>query len=422
MCSDPQTRIDRVTGVENEFACRKCNDCLATRRHGWVARAMAEKAESAHTVCVTLTYSDETQRGRDAAKLFAYADVMEFMKRLRSAAKYEAKKLHWNLDPSIRFVCAGEQGSENGRCHWHVILFTNFDVARIGKFRLRGQLVTHRRDMITVGKRKRRLNWNLWPWGYMTLQEPGEAGMKYVLSYCLKDQFTVEASEGTMREHKSEAFATGLFRMSKRPAIGSSWLMRKMEALDAQGAVLPSLNLKIPGMQGYWQPHGSFRKKLLWALVALNKRALWTRGGYAPQWSSLVAAAADNVADMEILAHGQVEKTEIADETSVDAQADRDQREVAERHRQREIRSRCGGPIPCEWCLAGFDDRQLSEVGLVREWRQFGENRPHEFYVAAPGWPEAGDRPRHAKGNPHCVAYDLPDRQRAFGRSSQAPY
>jgi hypothetical protein len=262
---------------------------------------MAEKAENSHAACVTLTYADNTQHRRDGAAMFCYADVRQFLSALRAAARREANRAKWNFVPSIRFLCAGEQGERNGRCHWHMILYTNFDLSRLGKFRLRGKLVSHRRDMITEGKRKRRLNWTLWPHGFMTLQEPDQGAMSYVLSYCLKDQFTHESSRGTMREAKAENFATGLFRMSKRPAIGESWLMRKLEGLDASGSVLPNLQLSIPDFAGYWHPNGLFREKLLWGLVALNQRALWSTGAPAPQWASLLSSCAESASDMEIL-------------------------------------------------------------------------------------------------------------------------
>lgn len=91
-----------------------------------------------------------------------------------------------------------------------------------------------------------------------------------------------------MRVAKSENFATGLFRMSRRPARGERWLIRKMENLDAIGSVLPSLNIKIPDMTGYWQPGGAFGNKVLWHLVVLNKRYVWTHGRNGPPFSPAV--------------------------------------------------------------------------------------------------------------------------------------
>lgn len=372
MCSDPITKDHKT------FACRVCNECIATRRHGWVARAMAEKADHRYSLCLALTYSDDTAHGRDAARFFCYADVSAFMKKLRQAAHVYAKKHRLNVDPGIRFLCAGEQGDRNGRCHWHMILYSNLDLRALGEMTLRGRAVSRFEDMMTVGKRKRRLNWSIWTYGFVTLQEPDLGGMHYVLSYSLKDQFTAQKSKGTMREDKSENFATGLFRMSKRPAIGENWLMRKLEELAEKGAVLPALNLRIPGFKGYWQPSGSFRKKLLWGLRALNQRALFTTGSNAPQWAALVASCADNEHDMGIL-NGTFEQDDLQDfGEEIREKAKRSALEQTER----DIRARCGAAVPCADCLSYLDDSQLATIGVERV------TDPHTFeavYVAAAG-------------------------------------
>jgi hypothetical protein len=344
MCSDPITRDG------NTFACRTCNECIATRRHGWVARAMAEKATIEHALCIALTYSDETEQSRDGARMFQYADVRDYMKRLREAAAFLAEKEGLER-PVIRFLCAGEQGSRYGRCHWHLIIYSSVDLTRLGTFRKRGHLVAHRRDMITEGKRKVRLNWSLWPHGFVTLQEPDQGGMSYVLSYCLKDQFTVGKSKGTMREAKAEDFATGLFRMSKRPAIGEAFFLRKMENLVAQRQLLPSLNFTIPGFGGFYHPSGSFRQKVLWWLTAANAQIRWATGADAPQWSTLLAACADNVSDMEILVGTETEERSLEAEVSFNARWRSDEIRRATEARFRRHWRGC-----CDQCLKAAGD------------------------------------------------------------------
>ncbi len=348
MCTRPITRD------QNTFACRNCDACIATRRSGWIARAMAEKADWPYTLCVALTYSDETEENRDAAAMFAYDDIRAFLKRLLS---------HCNrVSPGarVRFICAGEQGDRNGRCHWHLILYSDLDLTTIGVFSRFGKTVTKPEHMLTVGKRKIRLNWSTWGKGFVTLQEPDEGGMAYVLSYCLKDQFTHEKSEGTMRQAKVENFATGLFRMSKRPAIGEAWLYRKLETLLDLGAVLPSLNIKVPDMSGYWNPSGSFRKKLLWGLVALNQRHIWATGANAPQWSSLLSACADNESDYEVLNVYQKEKTEKIDYTERARNIGRRLENLAD-SRQVAI-----GFCHCQACLDASSDQGLEARALSR--------------------------------------------------------
>lgn len=319
MCSDPITSVNKDTGEEVTFACRTCDECIATRRHGWEARAMAEKAVHPHTLCVALTYDLSTKENREGRQMFCYADVIAFNKRLRRACEYYAQKHELGIVPYVRFIVAGEQGDKGDKhCHWHIILYSNVDLRRIGEFigRVDGKRRPlnwphDERHFMTVGKRKRRLNWSIWGRGFVTLQEPDQGGMHYVLSYCLKDQFTHEKSEGTMREAKSENFATGLFRMSKRPAIGEEFLVRKMEGLLAKGAVLPSLQIMIPGFHGYWHPNGTFRDKLLWHLAAVNRRIFWATGANAPQWSTLLASVSENPADMEILSGQETEEERV---------------------------------------------------------------------------------------------------------------
>jgi len=405
MCSDP------ITQDGNIFACRSCDECVATRRHGWVSRAMAEKAVHPHAACVTLTYSDATQQGRDGAAMFAYADIRLFMARLRDAARYEAKIGKWNIKPYVRFLCAGEQGDRNGRCHWHLILFTNFDLSRLGKFRLSGKLVSHRRDMLTVGKRKRRLNWSLWPLGFMTLQEPDQAGMAYVLSYCLKDQFTADKSKGTMREARSENFATGLFRMSKRPAIGEEWLYRKLETLLEKGSVLPSVQLKIPDMSGYWHPTGSFMAKLLWGLVALNKRILWATGANAPQWPALLASCADNETYLKVLNGSPKEQ----DEESFELEYAKRQRFLADEKRRAKTRRVCGADVACDECLHSVPSASLGGFGLER----YEDENGWWQYRSTPGYLAIGERrKRDGNGiNPLCRKAGTAEARDAFPRS-----
>lgn len=359
MCSRPSTKNG------NTFACRTCDDCLSIRRSGWIARAMMEKAEWPHALCVALTYSDDTQENRDAARMFAYDDVRAFLKRLAAACDYESP------GSRVRFICAGEQGDRNGRCHWHLILYSDLDLTQIGTFKRFGKVLKDRAEMLTKGKDKIRLDWSTWGKGFVTLQESDQGGMAYVLSYCLKDQFTAEKSRDTMRESKSENFATGLFRMSKYPPIGESWLMRKMESLEAQGAVLPSLKIKIPDMSGYWHPNGTFREKVLWGLVALNQRIFWATGAYAPQWAALLASCKDNPSDMEIL--NAFQRPQDDDAQTIETYFDFKQREAAGDFATRETRRKCGGQLPCTQCLSALGDGDLRSLGVVRTFDEIGQ-------------------------------------------------
>lgn len=349
----------------NTFACRTCDECISTRRYNWVARAMMEKALHPHCLVLALTYDDTTEHNRDSAQMFQYLDIRRFLARLREAIKAAGKP------DGVRFLVAGEQGSRNGRCHWHIILYSQTDLTQIGTVmglvgnKSERQVIKYRSYMLSAGKQKRRLNWSMWPHGYVTFQEPDVGGMHYVLSYCLKDQFTAAKSKGTMREAKAENFGTGLFRMSKRPAIGEQFLFNKFADLDKEGACLPALSFKVPGFHGIYQPSGSFRKKALWGLVALNQRALYTTGRDAPQWSSLLSSCQDNQADLEILINVKTEEQETDGELV--QQLELRSKEIDWFAKVGEARRKCGRVVPCAGCLARLHHSQVKDkYGLER--------------------------------------------------------
>lgn len=382
---------------------------------------MAEKTDHAHALCVALTYSEDTPEGRDAARMFEYSHVRAFIKRLTSAVRYEVKTKKLNVSSTVRFLCAGEQGDRYGRCHWHLIIYSSVDITRLGEVLgfpkhqvgpRKKVVLSERHDMLTVGKDERRLNWSLWPWGFSTFQEPDQGGMSYVLSYCLKDQFTGEKSHETMRQAKVENFATGLFRMSKRPAIGENFLIRKMEELDAKGAVLPALKLSIPDMGGYWVPGGLFREKLLWYLVALNQRIVWATGANAPQWASLLASCRDNEADLKVL-HGETfEEPEESEEFLFAKRSRLFAREAV----RADFAKRCGSAIACEWCLHHLEETALLERGIERYENEAGEWE----YRSASGYADIEVR-RKARGdgiNPDCLEKHSREARHAFPRTA----
>lgn len=396
MCTRPITQDGKT------FACRTCDDCIAVRRHQWVARAMAEKSLHAHTLALTLTYSDETEAGRQGARMFCYLDVQLFFARVRAALR----RRYPSEETYIRFLVAGEQGDRNGRCHWHVIIFSSHDLTELGEVFIRGNRLTDRASMMTVGKRKRRLNWSLWPLGFSVFQEPDQGGMNYVLSYALKDQFTHEKSRETMREAKAENFATGLFRMSKKPAIGDVWLWNYLAELYHKGAVLPSLQLRVPDFHGFWVPSGLFRQKVLWGLAAINTAIRWETGRDAPQWRSLLASLADNETDLEILTDGQK-----AEEIDWLADLAAKQALLAGEQEARNTRHNCGREIPCDACLNALDDETLADIGL----EGFTINGVRT-YQARPGTRSIQDRRNSYTGRPHglCALRETRPVKRAF--------
>lgn len=349
MCSSPLTKDG------NTFSCNRCNDCLAARRVDWQSRAMAEKAISASTLIYCLTYGNDTQEQRDGAAMFRYADIQGLLKRLRDAIYYRTGSRN-----ALRFLCAGEQGSRNGRCHWHIVLFSDYDLATVGAYTDHlGQEVPPDR-VVTTGRSHRRLRWSMWPHGFITAQEPDEGGMAYAIKYALKDQFSVQKSAGTMREAKADSYATGFFRMSKRPPIGWDYLTQKLEEWEARGMVPPSLMLSIPEATVSWYPRSSTRRFLLHGIRAINENIAARTGANAPQWSTLLHNCRDNESDMEILLNEQESETEESDTLQLRKKADY-QRDLAKRG---QTARRCGSKVACTSCLRGASPEQLQSAGI----------------------------------------------------------
>jgi len=401
MCNKPITIYNRAALREVTVACGTCDACVAVRRHNWVARAMAEKSLHPQTFVVALTYSDETQFTRDGAAFFRYSDVRVFLARLREEIKRTTKKT-----ASLRFIAAGEQGSKNGRCHWHIVLYSDVELLRIGEFRAPWGVVTQYKDIVAKPRVDMPRLWSCWPHGFVQVQEPDEGGIFYALSYALKDQFNSLRSKGSARISKSEAFATGLFRMSKSPAIGAAFIDEKIYQAYLAGNIEPTTKLKVPEMRGYWFPSGPLRQRYLAGMRRVNNSVLAQTGRNVPQWRALVIQCQDNDGDLEALGIKEVEDSETSLETEIQHKA----RQSIQDGRTRAIVRQCGDEIACILCLRGLSDETLAEIGLYWDAQTLRNKDGSEY--ARQKW-------RGSRGiNKHCGLKETASRKKAFPASA----
>lgn len=410
MCQDVQT----ING--QDVSCRKCDECLQTRRNTWTARAMAESSVSNYCFAVNLTYNNETQQNREASQVFRYSHIVDFHKKLRISIKRQ-----FGPDAYFRFIVAGEIGSKGTkRVHWHCIYFSNVDITAVGKIRLfhaphtmvndpeNGQGITEDFDT--------RVSWNLWGHGLLYFQRPDQKGMAYCVKYAMKEEFAALNAEGSKRYTKSDNYASGMFRMSKRPPLGRPFLEKRLATLLASGSVDTTLSISIPGYSGYWYLGGEIRRWYLTRLKFINEeRKIWT-GKNAPQWASLIAELSlnNNPKDMEVI-NGQ-ETQEIETREEFEESLASTQREATVRHNNRQIRKRCGGLRPCESCANSLAPHQRDKADRWRtEWLAHLDRFKGEDGKRASQ--ELAYRATIRQCNPWCQLHDLPETLAAFSKT-----
>lgn len=98
------------TGQICVYDCKKCVNCLNSKRKEMVRRLMVEKKSHKNTYFVTLTYNEKNvpfELDRRHFKLFY--------------------KCLWHYFP-FRYYVVGEYGGLTNRPHFHVIIFTDYDL------------------------------------------------------------------------------------------------------------------------------------------------------------------------------------------------------------------------------------------------------------------------------------------------------
>lgn len=161
-------------------ACRSCKLCRQNEIKDWAGRCIAESKTSRYTYYVTLTYGRDEYGDSDHlnAAVLTYSDVQKYLKRVRkTVGKY-------------KYFCAGEYGTDKGRAHWHLLLFTQKPLA----------------DHVKMRTRYIEEHWE-WGWSYF---EPFEVKHAY---YCAKYVY----------KDKHEPLTTAMHRMSKKPPLGTEF-------------------------------------------------------------------------------------------------------------------------------------------------------------------------------------------------------
>lgn len=183
-----------------ELPCGVCQGCRLAKSQEWALRCVHEGQMHERNSFLTLTYRSESMPKDGSLKV---SDWQLFAKRLRKA-----------LGP-FRFLHCGEYGEENGRPHYHALIFGHdFRSDRIlRKVSPFGSLY----ESATLDQ--------LWALGGCRVGELSMMSAAYVARYTMKklvgrvkDLIRVDEETGEV-VHLKSPYAT----MSRRPGLGATW-------------------------------------------------------------------------------------------------------------------------------------------------------------------------------------------------------
>ena len=176
MCLAPISHRKDGRPYTTSYSCGKCFECIKKRCINWAYRVGHELASHDDNIFLTLTY-DDLQADTYA---YDYTDFQKFMKRLRDALPSRR----------IKYFTSLEYGGQNGRLHFHSILF-NFHPSY-----LRGKITKGGTAPSGFPLYNSEAIQKLWPFGFHSFSEASVETAYYIASYALSDNtFTNDYGE-----------------------------------------------------------------------------------------------------------------------------------------------------------------------------------------------------------------------------------
>nr|QJB20620.1 MAG: replication initiator protein [Microvirus sp.] len=209
--------------------CGQCIGCRLERSRQWAIRCIHEASMFGNkNVFVTLTYDPE-HLPKDGS--LDYRHFQLFMKRLRK-----------KFGSGVRFYMCGEYGDENGRPHYHAILFNV-------EFKDR---VRWRKTPTGYYQYRSKILEDLWQLGNCEFGDVTFKSAAYVARYIMKkvtgDQATfhycdIDPETGEIKAELKPEFNN----MSRRPGIGRDWIEKFQSDVYPHGyAVVNGYKVRPP--------------------------------------------------------------------------------------------------------------------------------------------------------------------------------
>lgn len=187
----------------NGYPCGQCMPCRINKRRLWTHRLILEGHKHAEKCVVTLTYSEAFGPLSNSLRP---RQVQRWLKRLRERAQQQ-----------LRFFLCGEYGDENGRPHYHLVLYgLGLPLEHVNDYRCKCSTCSLVRDT--------------WGLGFVYVDHLTWESAAYVCGYVTKK---MTSSQDPRLGNRHPEFV----RMSLRPGIGASAMQDVANSLnDAPGA------------------------------------------------------------------------------------------------------------------------------------------------------------------------------------------
>lgn len=209
-----------------EIPCGKCLQCRIDYTRTWAIRCYLESLQWEHNYMITLTYNDQNiQKSEKTGKYTLYKkDFQDFMKRFRDnwARHHDWKHIDDDIQPGIRYFCAGEYGGADEytdtkgqkrkgteRPHYHFLAFN------CPLFDLKPFFLNEFNQQVYLSAELEQI----WGCGQVTVCEVNWNTCAYVARYILKKQKGPDAEE----YYNELGIVPEFTCMSLKPAIGKKY-------------------------------------------------------------------------------------------------------------------------------------------------------------------------------------------------------
>lgn len=248
---------DGYADMPVEVPCGQCIGCRLARSRAWAVRCVHEASLHEHNCFITLTYDNDHLPEGNTLVLKHFQD---FMKRLRK-----------RYGEGIRFFHCGEYGEQDGRPHYHALLFNHdFPDKYVWKKSTAAEYLLWRSPSLE----------SLWTFGHSSIGSVTYESAGYVARYIMKKM----TGEGALVYQPHIVETTGevmgerlppYITMSRRPGIAKGWFEQFADDVypDDFVVMLDQGKVPVPKFYDAQLPEKQLREVKVERILSAKRRA-----------------------------------------------------------------------------------------------------------------------------------------------------